>query len=134
MSVQESGIEAEDSELSGEELREQHLMASKLKRLREARGLTRAELVAKVGAPFTEKMIAEYETGDIPMEATRILVMMKALNVAGEAINPKRLLADHLLQTGYGKLTKERRRSVDLLASALMEDQAKEVSRENNAD
>ena len=46
MSVQESGIEAEDSELSGEELREQHLMASKLKRLREARGLTRAELVA----------------------------------------------------------------------------------------
>ena len=123
----DSRMEPEEAELSEEELREQHLMADKLRQLREAKGLTRAELTAMLGEPFTEEMIAEYETGDVSMEATRVLRMTKALNASEESIHPKRLLAEHLMRTGYAMLTEERRKTVDLLAAALMEDQAKEA-------
>lgn len=123
----DSRMEPEEAELSEEELREQHLMADKLRQLREAKGLTRAELAAMLGEPFTEEMIAEYETGDVSMEATRVLRMTKALNASEESIHPKRLLAEHLMRTGYAMLTEERRKTVDLLAAALMEDQAKEA-------
>ena len=123
----DSRMEPEEAELSEEELREQHLMADKLRQLREAKGLTRAELTAMLGEPFTEEMIAEYETGDVSMEATRVLRMTKALNASEESIHPKRLLAEHLMRTGYAMLSEERRKTVDLLAAALMEDQAKEA-------
>ena len=125
-------MENEDMEMSAEEQAEQRLMAEKIKHLRESRGLTRVELAAALGTPFTEEMVAEYETGDVSMEATRVLSMMKALDASGESVNPKRLMADRLIRNGYGKLSEERRRVVDLLASALMEDQEREFSSENS--
>ena len=98
-------MENEDMEMSAEEQAEQRLMAEKIKHLRESRGLTRVELAAALGTPFTEEMVAEYETGDVSMEATRVLSMMKALDASGESVNPKRLMADRLIRNGYGKLS-----------------------------
>jgi len=126
--------EVSEPELSEEELTEQRLMGEELKRLREARRLTRAELAEQMGGGFTEALIARYETGDAPMEATHIFALMKTLRASQESVEPNHLMAAHLVQSGYGGLTDDRRKAVDLLATALMEDQRKEISRRRIAD
>ena len=112
-------VEAEEPELTGEELRDQKLMGGVIRTRREALGLSLADLASRMGEPFTEELIAGYESGDVPMEATRVLELMKALGISEEAMNPRRLLMESFVRTGYCSLTDELREVVDQLASSL---------------
>lgn len=134
LEIESASGEVSEPELSEEELAEQRLMGEELKRLREARRLTRAELAKQMGGGFTETLIARYETGDALMEATHVFALMKTLRASQESVDPNHLMAAHLVQSGYGALTDDRRKAVDLLATALMEDQRKEISRRRVAD
>ena len=82
-------------------------------------GLSQADLASRMGTQFTEELIAGYESGVVPMEATRVLELMKALGITGDAMNPRRLLADSFVRTGYCTLTDDLREVVDQLASSL---------------
>ena len=81
-----------------------------------------------MGTQFTEELIAGYESGDVPMEATRVLELMKALGITGDAMNPRRLLVDSFVRTGYCTLTDELREVVDQLASSLAKVETRKVS------
>ena len=74
--IERTKVEAEEPELSGEELRDQKLKGSVIRAQREAMGLSQADLVSRMGTQFTEELIAGYESGDVPMEATRVLELM----------------------------------------------------------
>lgn len=85
LELEPKGGEVSEPELSEEELTEQRLMGEELKRLRETRRLTRVELAELMGGGFTEALIARYETGDAPMEATHIFALMKTLRASQES-------------------------------------------------
>ena len=126
--IERTKVEAEEPELSGEELRDQKLKGSVIRAQREAMGLSQADLVSRMGTQFTEELIAGYESGDVPMEATRVLELMKALGITGDAMNPRRLLVDSFVRTGYCTLTDELREVVDQLASSLAKVETRKVS------
>ena len=51
---------AEDEKMTGLDRREQKLIGAELRRQRENRGLTRAELAAKMGIGYTEEFVSRY--------------------------------------------------------------------------
>lgn len=129
--TKKSGVEMLEPKLEGEELRNQRLMGRAIRSQRESLGLSQSNLASRMGEPYTEALIAEYESGNVPMEATRVLELMKVLGLTGDAMNPKRLLADSFVRTGYCTLTDELREVVDQLASSLAKAEKQMVSNHN---
>ena len=103
----------EIGEMGAKEWRNQKLIAGELRRLREAAGMTRAEMAEKMGEPYTEDMIAHYETGDVLMELWTVLDMSEALHISLEELSPSRLLAKHCEANGYTQLSEQSRNLVD---------------------
>lgn len=118
-SIESANVGVEEPELTGAELRDQKLMGSVIRKRREAMGLSLTDLAVRMGGQYTEELIAGYESGETPMDATRVLKLMKALGITGDAMNPRRLLADSFVRTGYCSLTDDLREVVDQLAISL---------------
>lgn len=62
--------------------------AARLKELRDAAGLTMAELGAKVGPPMLAPAIARYETGDRLPSWGAVVRLAQALGVTPDAFLP----------------------------------------------
>ena len=104
--------------------RDQKLIAAELRRLREKAGLTQEELAAKLGKPYTEELIAQYEDGSAEvMETWTVFDIVEALGTTPMDIAPKSLMARQCLESGYGDLNEESRRLVDSVISAVLKGQ-----------
>ena len=102
----------------------QRLVAAELLRLREAAGMTRSEMCRKMGHPYTEELIAQYEDGGIvPMEIWQVFDMVKALHADINDLIPERLMVRRGLMNGYSNLNEESRQVADRVIGALLHDQ-----------
>ena len=59
MKNKEDGIP--QAEMTGEDWKAQKLVSEELRKLRELSGMTRKELADKMGPPYTEELVAQYE-------------------------------------------------------------------------
>lgn len=115
---------AETFPMSAAMWRDQRLIAAELRRQREAAGLTRAQLAAKMGEPYTAEDITQYEeSSDIPLELWPTLDMVQALGISLDDISPKILLAKQSTDSGYADLNAESRKVVDGVIAAVLKGQ-----------
>ena len=111
--------------LTEEQWDTQRLVAAELRRLREAAGMTQAELCRKMGHPYTEELIAQYEDGGIiPMEIWPVFDMVKALHADINDLVPERLKVRRGITNGYSNLNEESRQVADRVIGALLQTQA----------
>lgn len=90
--------EPEEVRMSEEELRDQKLVGRELRRLRETLGLTPMELAARMGPSYTGKFVAQFESGDIPMEVGAFFAMIRVLQPDLNELLPKRLMARRITE------------------------------------
>ena len=104
--------------------RDQRLIASELRRLREKAGMTQEELAEKLGKPYTEELIARYEDGSAEViETWTVFAIVEALGASPMDIAPKSLIARQCLESGYADLNEESRRLVDGVIGAILKGQ-----------
>ena len=104
--------------------RDRKLIAAELRRLREASGMTQETLVGKLGKPYTEELIAQYEDGSVEiMETGTVFAIVDALGASPMDIAPKNLMARQCLESGYGDLNEDSRRLVDSVIGAVLKGQ-----------
>lgn len=112
------------AELTEEDWREQKAVAHELRRLREAAGLTQAELAEKIGEGCDVSLIERYEDGGMSeMEIWPIFRMVKALRGNMNDLDPLRLLAGLYSANGYTDLSDDSRQIVDRIIDALLTQQ-----------
>ena len=112
---------AEDEKMTGLDRREQKLIGAELRRQRENRGLTQAELAVKMGGDYTEEFISRYENGDIPMEIGSFFTVLEVLHADINAFDPVRLMGKLYSRNGYADLSEKQRRLIDEVIQALSE-------------
>ena len=124
--MQNQELENQDAAtLTEEQWDTQRLVAAELRRLREAAGMTQAELCRKMGHPYTEELIAQYEDGGIiPMEIWPVFDMVKALHADINDLVPERLKVRRGITNGYSNLNEESRQVADRVIGALLQTQA----------
>ena len=126
-SVREDGTaldQMDKVELTEEDWREQKAVAHELRRLREAAGMSRAELAEKVGGGFTEELVTQYEDGGTTeMEIWPVFSMVKVLHGNMNEIDPLRLMAGLYSANGYTELNDESRQVADVIIHALLSQQ-----------
>ena len=124
--MQNQELENQDAAtLTEEQWDTQRLVAAELRRLREAAGMTRAEMCRKMGHPYTEELIAQYEDGGIiPMEIWPVFDMVKALHADINDLVPERLKVRRGITNGYSNLNEESRQVADRVIGALLQTQA----------
>ena len=94
----QSKEEPEEVRMTEEELRDQKLVGGELRRLRETLGLTPMELAARMGPSYTGKFVAQFESGDIPMEVGAFFAMIRVLQPDLNELLPKRLMARRITE------------------------------------
>ena len=124
--MQNQELENQDvATLTEEQWDTQRLVAAELRRLREAAGMTQAEMCRKMGHPYTEELIAQYEDGGIiPMEIWPVFDMVKALHADINDLVPERLKVRRGITNGYSNLNEESRQVADRVIGALLQTQA----------
>ena len=124
--MQNQELENQDvATLTEEQWDTQRLVAAELRRLREAAGMTQAEMCRKMGHPYTEELIAQYEDGGIiPMEIWPVFDMVKALHADINDLVPERLKVRRGITNGYSNLNEESRQVADRVIGALLRTQA----------
>lgn len=124
--MQNQELENQDAvTLTEEQWDTQRLVAAELRRLREAAGMTQAEMCRKMGHPYTEELIAQYEDGGVvPMEIWQVFDMVKALHADINDLVPERLKIRRGITNGYSNLNEESRQVADRVIGALLRDQA----------
>ena len=124
--MQNQELENQDAAtLTEEQWDTQRLVAAELRRLREAAGMTQAEMCRKMGHPYTEELIAQYEDGGIiPMEIWPVFDMVKALHADINDLVPERLKVRRGITNGYSNLNEESRQVADRVIGALLQTQA----------
>ena len=90
--------EPEEVLMTEEELRDQKLVGGELRRLRETLGLTPMELAARMEPSYTGKFVAQFESGDIPMEVGAFFAMIRVLQPDLNELLPKRLMARRITE------------------------------------
>ena len=104
--------------------KKQRLVAAELFRLREAVGMTRAEMCQKMGSPYTEELVAQYEDGGIvPMEIWPVFDMVKVLQTNIDDLVPERLEIQRGIMSSYENLNEESRLVADRVIGALLRGQ-----------
>ena len=124
--MQNQELESQDAvTMTEEQWDTQRLVAAELRRLREASGMTRTEMCRKMGLPYTEELIAQYEDGGIiPMEIWPVFDMVKALHADINDLVPERLKVRRGITNGYSNLNEESRQVADRVIGALLQTQA----------
>ena len=124
--MQNQELENQDAAtLTEEQWDTQRLVAAELRRLREASGMTQAEMCRKMGHPYTEELIAQYEDGGIaPMEIWQVFDMVKILHADLNDLIPERLKIRRGITNGYSNLNEESRQVADRVIGALLQTQA----------
>ena len=113
-------------ELTAKHWRNQKLIASELRKLREESGMSRGELAEKMGNGYTEELIAQYEDGgQIVMETWPVIDMLAALHADPSMVDPNRLLARLCSTNGYADLTDESREAVDRIIRVILDGQSR---------
>lgn len=103
----------EDQELVGEELRKR----------REATGMTRADMVAKMGPGYSEELVSQYEAGSVPMQIGPFFAMLTALDITPDDVSPVHLRMELLARNGYLKLNERSRNAVDQVIDVILSGQ-----------
>jgi transcriptional regulator with XRE-family HTH domain len=122
MKNNEDGIP--QAEMTGEDWKAQKLVSAELRKLRELSGMTRKELADKMGAPYTEELVAQYEDGGVaPMELWPVFDMVRALRGDMNELDPERIISKRRFTNGYSDLTDESRAFVDRIIDTLIKSQ-----------
>ena len=113
-------------ELTPKHWRDQKLIAAELRRLREAAGMSREELVEKMGNGYTVELISQYEDGSqVIMETWPVIDMLSALHTDLSMVSPQRLLGRMCITNGYAELTDESRKVVDQIIGLILKGQSR---------
>ena len=122
MKNKEDGIP--QAEMTGEDWKAQKLVSEELRKLRELSGMTRKELADKMGPPYTEELVAQYEDGGVaPMELWPVFDMVRALRGDMNELDPERIISKRRFTNGYSDLTDESRDFVDRIIGTLVKGQ-----------
>lgn len=111
--------EADVVEMTAEEQELQKLVGRELRRLREALGLSRMDMAARMGPTYTGEFVAQYEDGSIPMEVGPFFAMLRVLQPDLAELTPKRLMARRL-STEYLHMDGETQELVDHIVEKFM--------------
>ena len=113
-------------ELTPRHWRDQKLIAAELRRLREAVGMSREDLVEKMGNGYTVELVTQYEDGSqVIMETWLVIDMLSALHSDLSMVSPQRLLGRMCITNGYAELTDESRKAVGQIIGLILKGQAR---------
>lgn len=107
-------------ELTDADWEDQELVGEELRKRREAAGMTRADMAAKMGLGYSEELVSQYEAGSVPMQIGPFFAMLTALDITPDDVSPVRLRMELLTHNGYLKLNERSRKAVDQIIDVIL--------------
>ena len=107
-------------ELTDADWEDQELVGEELRKRREAAGMTRADMAAKMGSGYSEELVSQYEAGSVPMQIGPFFAMLTALDITPDDVSPIRLRMELLTHNGYLKLNERSRKAVDQIIDVIL--------------
>ena len=107
-------------ELTDADWEDQELVGEELRKRREAAGMTRADMTAKMGLGYSEELVSQYEAGSVPMQIGPFFAMLTALDITPDDVSPVRLRMELLTHNGYLKLNERSRKAVDQIIDVIL--------------
>ena len=99
-------------------------VGAEIRKVREAKGMTRKELAAILGGDCTENTVKRYEDGDIIMDVDVLFAVTAALGVTPNDIAPGEVMAGAASGLGdYARLSGKNKRMVDQMIGIVLRDQ-----------
>ena len=110
------------------ELNKTETLGAEIRRIREFMGKSAEELAAGVGNGCTAAMIAQYESGSVPMETDTFFAVAEALGVTPNDLAPRSMREKSPCLFGYAKLNSGHRELIDSVVDSFLRDEAKKAS------
>ena len=107
-------------ELTDADWEDQELVGEELRKRREAAGMTRADMAAKMGLGYSEELVSQYEAGSVPIQIGPFFAMLTALDITPDDVSPVRLRMELLTHNGYLKLNERSRKAVDQIIDVIL--------------
>lgn len=110
--------------INGSSQQNQESMGREIRRVRESKGMTREELVERLGEEYTVEAVRQYEDGSIPMGVDVLFAMTRALSITPNDITPNEVMDTAASGLGdYARLNGRNRRMVDQMIGVFLRQQ-----------
>ena len=110
------------------DLKENRTLGEEIRRIREFMGKSAEELAAGIGNGCTAAMIAQYESGSVPMETDTFFAVAEALGVTPNDLAPRSMREKFPCLFGYAKLNSGHRELIDSVVDSFLRDEAKRAN------
>ena len=110
------------------ELKKDETLGAEIHRIREFLGKSEEEVAAGVGNGCTAAMIAQYESGSVPMETDTFFAVAETLGVTPNDLAPRSMREKFPCLFGYAKLNSGHREVIDSVVDSFLRDEAKRAN------